>query len=97
MEHFTQYVCSQTTARDSSVSLILTRKCIISVGFYIVNHNSNTKLIFFYLCILLNVTAHDTEVNLGPCRPKLPCQLCYNAVKWVSHVITALDGIILIT
>ena len=28
-----------------------------------------------YLCILLIVTAHDTEVNPGPCRPRHPCQL----------------------
>ena len=65
--------------------IILTRRRIISVGLYkhtIPNPNRNTNLTLSYLCILLIVTAHDAEVNPGPCRPRHPCQLCDKAVKW---------------
>ena len=94
-ERYTQYACSQTwhsmSYRNSLVSLILTRENIltrgriISVGSYkvtILNPNSNKKLTLSYLCILIIVSVHYTEVKPGPCRPRHPCQLCNKVSKW---------------
>ena len=80
-----------TSFIESSVSIILnkesvlTRKRITSISLYsvtITNNSNKTKLTLSYLCILLIVNAHDTEVNPGPYKPKYPCQVCNKAVKW---------------
>ena len=95
IDHYAQFAYNQSwysvSLPESSTSLLLVKQSNLTGTRMIhanirktniTNIDNKMKLSLSYLCILLIVDAHDTEVNPGPYKPKYPCQLCQLACKW---------------